>query len=168
VAPRYAPAAQTGGSMMRFLGLCIALSLMPGVPASAQGVNPQLRSCSAARDIPYCKVQRGQFSHDWTRANRGDYTSQRNVAFCLRFGCDGAVKVNKVAACAWRIVILGSDAPWARGDLMNYKADCAGIGGRGDAMAHMLFEKIYKRPLEIDAEEVAMSLTHEHPKQPDR
>jgi hypothetical protein len=154
---------------MRFLGLCIALSLMSGVPASAaQGVNSQLRSCAAAKDVAYCRVQRGQFVYDWTRAHRGEYAAQRDVAFCLRFGCDGAVKVNKVAACAWRIVILGSDAPWARGDLMNYKADCAGIGGRGDAMAHMLFEKIYKRPLEIDAEEVAMSLTHEHPKQPDR
>jgi hypothetical protein len=147
--------------MMRFLGLCIALSLMPGLPASAEGVNPQLRSCTTAKDIPYCKVQRGQFRHDWNKANRGDYASQRNVAFCLRFGCDGAVKVNMVAACAWRIVIIGSDAPWARGDLMNYKADCAGIGQRGDAMAHILFERIYKRPLVIDAEERATSLLFE-------
>lgn len=162
------PWRKNGGNMMRFLGLCIALSLMSGVPASAQSVSPQLRSCSAARDVPYCKVQRGQFSHDWSKALRGDYTSQRNVAFCLRLGCDGAVKVNKVAACAWRIVILGSDAPWARGDLMNYRADCAGIGQRGDAMAHILFEKIYKRPLEIDAEETATSLLFEPVKPPDR
>ena len=153
---------------MRFAGLCIALSLISGVPASAETVNPQLRSCSTAKDIPYCKVQRGQFDYDWTKAIRGDYTSQRNVAFCLRFGCDGAVKVNKVAACAWRIVIVGSDVPWERGDLMNYKADCAGIGERGDSMAHILFEKIYKRPLEIDAEETATSLLFEPVKPPDR
>jgi hypothetical protein len=168
VASSNAPVAQTGGNIMRFLGLCIALSLMSGAPAFAQGVNPQLRSCSAARDVPYCKVQRGQFRHDWNKAHRGDYTSQRNVAFCLRFGCDGAVKVNMVAACAWRIVIIGSDAPWERGDLMNYKADCAGIGQRADAMAHILFEKIYKRPLGIDAEETATSLLFEPVKPPER
>jgi len=159
---------KTGGNMMRLSGLCIALWLISALPASARDVSAQLRSCSSARDIPYCKAQRGQFRHDWAKATRGDYTSQRNVAFCLRLGCDGAVKVDRVAACAWRIVIIGSDAPWERGDLMNYRADCAGIGLRADALAHRLFEKIYRRPLLVDAEERATSLLFDPPKPPDK
>lgn len=41
-------------------------------------------------------------------AKAGDYQAQRNVAYWLSGGNGGALPINPILACAWRIVILES------------------------------------------------------------
>lgn len=77
--------------------------------------------------------------------DRGDYGAQRNVAFCMKTSCDGAVQIDVVAACAWRTVIVASDAAWNSLDMTSYRQDCQGVRADGEAMAKVLFKKIYKK-----------------------
>lgn len=44
-------------------------------------------------------------------AKAGDYQAQRNVAYWLSGGYDGAAPLNPILACAWRLVILESGSP---------------------------------------------------------
>ena len=76
---------------------------------------PPTPAPSSAPDIPHsgvcvtetCAVYRITFEdRDWPGAWMGDYQAQRNVAFCLRDGCGGAVMPDLTTACAWRSVIL--------------------------------------------------------------
>lgn len=126
----------------------IAAALVAGAGgAEAGAVDNLLQSCDFAADRSYCLVQQDQFREEWPKANRGDYPSQRNVAFCLLHGCDGAVAVDGVAACAWRTVIIASDAAWDSGDMERYRVDCGGVREKGAAMARVLYRRIYNRPM---------------------
>ncbi|MBB5985328.1 hypothetical protein [Sphingobium lignivorans] len=79
------------------------IALPKGAPAA-----PVTPMCAGANEA-ICEANRIQFDRqDWPRAWRGDYQGQRNVAYCLSTGCDGAVTINESAACAWRIVILAA------------------------------------------------------------
>lgn len=55
-----------------------------------------------------CEFSYQYWDKQYDLATKGDYQGQRNVSFCLSVGCDGAIIVNKVLACAWRIVIIES------------------------------------------------------------
>lgn len=55
----------------------------------------------------------------------GDYDAQRNVAFCLINGCDGAVIPDRSSACAWRAVILATNSASATDvDANNIELEC--------------------------------------------
>ena len=55
----------------------------------------------------YCAVNKVTFEkRDWPGAWSGDYEWQRNVAYCLQTGCDGAVMTDSTEACAWRAAII--------------------------------------------------------------
>lgn len=57
-----------------------------------------------------CETTRVQISQqDWPLAWKGDLDAQRNVAFCLSDGCDGAVIIDDVAACSWQTVLASAD-----------------------------------------------------------
>lgn len=58
-----------------------------------------------------CEAEQSSFIKDYQRAFRGEYTPQRNTAFCLYTGCGGAIRKNPVQACAWRMVVLQSGHP---------------------------------------------------------
>jgi hypothetical protein len=79
-----------------------------------------------ADETSSCVSDRADFANNqWPKAYSGDYQAQRNVAFCLSDGCYGAVQVNKLAACAWRRVILASGHDGVEdGDVRNMKLDC--------------------------------------------
>jgi hypothetical protein len=84
----------------------------------------------------------------------GNYTAQRNAAYCLSTAkCEGVIFPRMIEACAWRIVILGSGHHWVNEtDIENYRDECvSGLSGqeRGAALAQaeQLFKRIYKRSL---------------------
>lgn len=62
----------------------------------------------------------------WPKAWKGDYQAQRNAAFCRSNGCSGAVQIDQVEACAWRLVINDMNAAKAdAGDVSNMHTDCS-------------------------------------------
>lgn len=67
-----------------------------------------LSDCSTSRYANECKYTKASWPDDYKAATSGDYQGQRNVAFCLSTGCDGAIRINKILGCAWRFVILES------------------------------------------------------------
>ena len=84
----------------------------------------------------------------------GNYTAQRNAAYCLKTAkCEGVIFPRMIEACAWRIVILGSGHHWVnQSGIDNYQDDCvSGLSaqeqGSALAQAEQLFKRIYKRPL---------------------
>ncbi|EIM26901.1 hypothetical protein [Microvirga lotononidis] len=84
----------------------------------------------------------------------GNYTAQRNAAYCLKTAkCEGVILPKMMEACAWRIVILGSGHHWVNeSDIENYQDECvsslsAQEQGAALAQAEQLFKRIYKRPL---------------------
>lgn len=113
---------------------------------------PVTEACLAG-DVAICEVNRAQMSRrDWPLAWRGDYQAQRNVAFCLTNGCDGAVQINKTAGCAWRVVILSAAHDTAGdGDVDNLNSSCGSLDLAGRSAADMkardIFRRIYGRAM---------------------
>jgi hypothetical protein len=109
--------------------------------------------CPPGRDEQLCQTTRAQFEQkDWPRAWGGDYQGQRNVAYCSYTGCDGAVQVNKVLACAWRQVIqVSGDPDVGQLDLDQQKTECGALDDAGRAaaraQAQQIFTAVYKRPM---------------------
>jgi hypothetical protein len=84
----------------------------------------------------------------------GNYTAQRNAAYCLKTAkCEGVIFPRMIEACSWRIVILGSGHHWVNEtDIENYQDECvsslsAQEQGAALAQAEQVFKRIYKRPL---------------------
>lgn len=73
-----------------------------------------------------CETGRVQFErNDWPKAWRGNYQGQRNAAYCRSSGCDGAVIIDKIDACAWRTVIdLTQEGKIDETDRNNRMVDC--------------------------------------------
>jgi hypothetical protein len=76
-----------------------------------------------------CEAKRVQFvRNDWPKAWRGDHQGQVNAAFCRRTGCNGAVVIDKVDACAWRLVVARSRSSDSGDmDARNLKTDCGDL-----------------------------------------
>ncbi|GHA27654.1 hypothetical protein GCM10007989_24410 [Devosia pacifica] len=58
-----------------------------------------------------------------------DYQDTRNLSFCLATGCDGAVRIDRREACAWRAIAYGL-APTAEDkilDLQTMENHCANV-----------------------------------------
>lgn len=91
------------------------------------------------------------FKAAFPRALKGDYQAQRNVAFCLMSGCDGAVTINKPLGCAWRAVILGSGSSKVdRSDTSSFDSGCRGKLTKSEAVVSAsqyteLYRRIYRR-----------------------
>lgn len=116
------------GRAIRALGL-LAAGLLAGMtgPARADDLRAQtfLAPCALADNEEFCRFMADKFTKDWSQAMRGRIESQRNVAFCLRDGCDGAVATNTVLACAWRMVIIASGSPKLDDlDARNFESAC--------------------------------------------
>jgi hypothetical protein len=56
------------------------------------------------RPASFCQQSAEQFRSEYPRALRGDYGAQRNVAYCLITGRDGAVRTDRITGCAWRAI----------------------------------------------------------------
>lgn len=128
----------------------LAFFVMGG--ARAEGVDDIKRHCDGSPDPEICAEALTTIGADFDAAHAGDYQGQRNLAFCLSNGCAGAVMVDPVAACAWRIIVLASASPSIdSSDAENYGFDCGRIGRTGEARAMVLarakFRGIYGRKM---------------------
>ncbi|ABE64051.1 conserved hypothetical protein [Nitrobacter hamburgensis X14] len=91
--------------------------------ASAQTASDYTNQCDDGADD--CRASLAQFKKWFPRAMRGDYQGQRNVAFCLSTGCDGAVTMRPLAGCAWRLLIVATGSKDVdQSDTLNMKRDC--------------------------------------------
>lgn len=126
--------------------------VLSSVPSRAQDAQEHLGGCSFAADVQWCEISRKQFADEFPQALRGDYQAQRNVAYCLSTGCDGAVQVSAPHGCAWRIVIQASGSSKVdAADKMAFSTWCGKLDAidRATAIeqAKGLFRKIYGRKL---------------------
>jgi hypothetical protein len=116
--------------------------------AFASEPSPKTLSCAGAEDARYCEHLKSDFLASWPKANSGDYMSQRNVAFCLLSGCQGAVEVNFLKACTWAIVIAGADEADST-DRRNFVQSCRRVSPAemttAETDARQSFARIYKR-----------------------
>lgn len=105
--------------------LAIFLFAAPAAAVSAEW--PQADDYIAWSDCQtdQCRYSRQTWADEYAGATSGQYQGQRNVAFCLSTGCEGALKVNKILGCAWRFVIVESGHLSAdASDAMNLKHYC--------------------------------------------
>jgi hypothetical protein len=87
----------------------IAVAFSVNAASAAEWPTPETYlapSCEAAASPKMCELGQREWVDDYKLAIAGDYQGQRNVAFCLRDGCDDAVLPNLVLSCAWRLAIL--------------------------------------------------------------
>lgn len=120
-----------------------------GTPAK-DGFLFTLGSCKT--DDLYCFLTQANMLVDVKYAYEGIYTAQRNVAFCLTYGCDRAVITKRTLGCAWRIVILASGSPFVdSSDVENLRHCLEGLDAIERAtmrrQAVQLFQTIYDEPL---------------------
>lgn len=89
--------------------LVAAFVLLPIASATAADW-PKVDDYVAIGECPndWCRSTRETWEKNYSAAISGDYQGQRNVAYCLSDGCEGAIRVNPVLGCAWRMVILES------------------------------------------------------------
>jgi len=93
---------------MRTFLFMVGLLLAPVAPVGAQQASDYALACVDDAADSLCKTSLAQFKKWFPLAMRGDYQGQRNVAFCLSTGCDGAVLIRPITGCAWRLVIVSS------------------------------------------------------------
>lgn len=141
------------GSAQRAAWVAVMMWLV-GVPAAwAEGAGDHLRPCAMTSDEQWCAVTQKTFTDGWAGAYSGDYQGQRNVSYCLSTGCDGAVQVNAVLGCAWRIVILASGSDRVdETDRGNFDVYCSHKLDAIDlrtaiSQARKIYKKVYKEPL---------------------
>lgn len=117
---------------MRTVLVLLAAVIAGTMPAGAQKADDYLGYCSEednVRKAQYdetCDELQKLFKKQFPKAMRGDYASQRNIAYWLGMGNKSpAIIKNKITACAWRLVIIASGDPEVGpGDVMNLKYDC--------------------------------------------
>jgi hypothetical protein len=107
----------------------------------------------SAYNQSWCKSEQARFVEQYGKSLAGDYKGQKSVAECLANGCSGAVTVDKVQACAWRLVILVSGSKLIdTSDDALYRAHCLGLDNLANQRAihteaNDLMLAIYNRPL---------------------
>lgn len=94
-----------------------------------------------------CEEYRVTFANrDWPDAWNGNYQGQRNVAVCRAMGCDGAVQINLVEACAWRSIIVEMQPEHTDDtDAENLKNDCGKLDAAGRITAERKREALLAR-----------------------
>lgn len=103
----------------------VAILLNLAMPSAAPAADLVIDTCDTAKDVPYCQYTRTKIQEQLLLAKQGDYQARRNVGYCLSSGCDGAVVIDKVEACAWRIVVMNQNSADAGvGDRGNFDLDC--------------------------------------------
>ncbi|UXS34015.1 hypothetical protein FY152_17815 [Agrobacterium tumefaciens] len=131
----------------------VALALS-ATPTFAQADKLPKKNCAPAADPAECATQASKIANDWKKANKGDYASQRNIAFCFKDGCGGAIETNFVSACAGRMIIQAADNNKDVADRWSFDADCKSLtnSDRRTALgeAEKLFKRIYGKQMPIE------------------
>jgi hypothetical protein len=82
-------------------------------------------------DRNWCRHGLKMMQNELPAARQGKYQAMRNIAFCLTDGCEGAVRRDRAAGCAWRRAILQvHGVPGGRADKSDEAnlATCKGWG----------------------------------------
>ena len=138
------------GKSRRIVGTALALILGCSAIGKAETALPAAETfmrgfCPAGDQQVECEYNLQTFPEDYAGAVAGDYQGQRNVAFCLATGCQGAVEQRPVLACAWRKVILASaHLELDQGDFMSHRNACANLSGVEHAVAYSQAEVIFE------------------------
>ncbi|MDD1499775.1 hypothetical protein PVA19_15235 [Agrobacterium sp. CNPSo 3708] len=139
---------------MKPLAVAVCILLLP-LGSFAKAETSRQNSCQSAANTELCETQKTQFAKDFKNANAGDYAAQRNVAFCLAKGCDGAVPVNQINACTWRMIIQGAPNHKTEADRWSYDADCGSLSNTDRkaalSQAEKLYKRVYRKPLPLEA-----------------
>lgn len=127
-----------------------SILVLTACPAYSETAEDYLRPCMS--DSALCQWTHDQFKVQYPKALKGDYQSQRNVAYSLTTGGHGAVVKTPPLGCAWRIVIQASGNPKVDAtDAGNFRVECGSLDALGRAtaveQAKLLFRKIYGRAL---------------------
>lgn len=130
---------------MKTVFLMLFLALSPASAALAESLEDLTQLCLPPSDPAFCESSKQQFKENWPKAMAGDYQGQRNVAFCLKTGCDGGVAVRVVEACAWRMIILGSEARVDQSDMSNYFNDCGSLSETDIRDAYFIAERTFRQ-----------------------
>lgn len=91
-----------------------------------------------------CETVRESFKSDYRAAQAGDYSAQRNIAFCLINGCDGAVTKDPVESCAWRMIIQGTPDTKEPTERESYRNACSGLVNADRKQALARAETMYR------------------------
>lgn len=131
----------------------LALSASASAGSNDNDVDYLMSGCNNAINQELCSFSEKEFRADYKKAYKKNYQAQRNVAYCLIGGCNGAVVENKPFGCAWRAVIIASGSPRVdETDRFNYEAVCkATLMGaertQFKAQAKEIFHKVYGKTL---------------------
>jgi hypothetical protein len=129
----------------RFTIAVIALMVSPA-SGLAQKAAEHFTVCVSTSDVAYCQQTQRKLSDEWPRAYAGDYAARRNVAYCLSYGCDGAVVISRTLGCAWRMVIARSGSPEiTAGDTSNLNLECGRLTPQERAIAERQAVEIERR-----------------------
>jgi hypothetical protein len=105
-----------------------------------------MKICETAVDQTLCEQSRTQFLDEWPKAWAGDYQSMRNIGFCFKDGCDGSVRINLIAACAWRSALVDSGLPEVEvSDSTNEEIACRSLSRRQRSAAANQAARILKK-----------------------
>jgi hypothetical protein len=105
--------------------LLLAFLLALASPAAAGEAEQFLNICALQQDRADCEKNSQEFTKWYGAALKGDYTSQRNVAYSFANGHTHALQRDFVQGCAWRLVIIASgSAKVDSGDAGNMQVDC--------------------------------------------
>lgn len=140
------------------LACAMQVLLSPGHAPAQTGAFPQIEEmvtiCVNVPDEAICKAEVQSLKSDWQRALKRDYQAQRNVAYCLTNGCNGAVIVDKVEGCAWRMVIQGTSVRKEPTERMSYEAACGVLQNsqRREALdrAEAMYKALYRKELPLE------------------
>lgn len=129
--------------------IVMAAGIMPALAGPEVEI---MRDCANAADPAWCESLQVGFPEVFRKAHDGDYQAQRNIAYCLSTGCDGATVVDVEAGCAWRIIIMAAaDPAMDATDARNYDEECGRLGSAGKRHAMTLakakFRAIYGRKM---------------------
>lgn len=109
------------------LATACLLPILTGT-AGGQDAADHLQICPGGPQAAACTGNRAEFRTEFSKAYRGDYQAQRNIAYCLQDGCGGGIRRNPILACAWRQVILDSGSNRVDGtDQSNARLACGGL-----------------------------------------
>tara|TARA_R110002020_G_scaffold471284_1_gene698250 strand:+ start:38919 stop:39371 length:453 start_codon:yes stop_codon:yes gene_type:complete len=136
----------------------LAAALVASASLAGEGIFPPVEQlntiCADTSHLGLCEATRVSFKTDYEAARRGDYPAQRNVAFCLYDGCDGAVLRKPVESCAWRMVIQGSKAAKEPTERESYRNACSRLSNadrkQSLARAEAMFGAIYQAQLPLE------------------
>ena len=99
-----------GAELMKLLLWCVFLISAWISTASADEWRPASAylsiGCEGAKDQAMCEQTQKTWARSYNGALAGDITGQRNLAYCFSTGCDGAILSNRIAGCAWAVVVL--------------------------------------------------------------